>query len=1212
MRSEKRKERVRLDPPPTAVAPPPARRKGRKLFTFLLILAVFIALLPVVIAKTPLRDRLLSLVVPHNLLQLKVGDASLGWFTAPSLSAVEVKDSAGQLLLTAEAISTDRVPGTLLTNPRDLGVVQIVRPTLYVTMRPDGTNLEDVLHQLAATLGSDATSTTTGNAPSQPVAVAVQVIEGTILAEEVATGRRWRVANVDLQYDTHGIHGLLGRGKLSGQIETVGANQTVVPAGQFAISLQPGDAPGKQEFNCQAAGLELALVEPWLRRFVTAAEVSGVISAQGTASWMEGESPLPIDLVSSGSLTIDRLDATAPALAGDRVRLARVEMPWRLASKPAGIVIEDLQLHSELGQAAVRGVIDPAAWLSSTSADTATSATLAKHDVEMRGSLDLKQLAAMLPRAMRIREGTTITSGSVELMGRYQPADVGQLVTGSLRTANLTATNDGRPLSWDQPVNATFALRHVQAAWRVDTFQCDSDFLKIAATGTPQEFSATAQFDLNRLAEQLGQFVDLSGIEPTGTGTARVNWKQVGDEEFSAVAEGELSQLRVTLGDGAVWAEPQLTIRAESAGAIDPITKRPARVANGRAQLNGQGDQLDAQLTAPVELTSAAPAWPISVRASGSIARWLTRARPWLAMNGWQIDGQSELTTNVRVVNRTVDVTDTQLSINNLQATGHGWNINEPLVKASGDAHWDGLTGEVSATSAQFVTSAVSLAAKDVHYRPAQQGIDQLAGACAFRADLARLAAWQATPGQQPTYQTRGELLGNLRFAQQAGQITGELNANGQNFVLAQRSLSGPTAGTYETIWQEPQLSARGLANYDAAANRLRLDQFQVQSNTLQASASGEIEKLSTTADANLHGTVNYDLAQVTPLLRPYVGPGVQLTGREQARFALVGQLRDATQAAQFTTIASDPYRANTSPFSSQVAQPTVPWSRRLQGQLEVPWSGANVYGLPIGPGKLAAALGTGAIRIEPLSLTVGEGTLTAAPNIQLDPPPSQLTLPQGPLITNVRISPEVSEAMLKYMAPVLAGATQSEGQFSLQLEGARVPLDDTKRADVAGQMVVHSVRVVPGPMARDWVALARQIEAIAKRTSPSQNQVTLLTVQDQQVNFKVAEGRVYHQGMQFQIGDVTMQSEGSVGFDETLQLVLRIPIQDRWIEGQQFLVGLKGQSLAIPVTGTLNRPQMDQRAIAGLSQQLMQKAAGAAIGGELNKAFDKLFRPKQ
>ena len=56
---------------------------------------------------------------------------------------------------------------------------------------------------------------------------------------------------------------------------------------------------------------------------------------------------------------------------------------------------------------------------------------------------------------------------------------------------------------------------------------------------------------------------------------------------------------------------------------------------------------------------------------------------------------------------------------------------------------------------------------------------------------------------------------------------------------------------------------------------------------------------------------------------------------------------------------------------------------------------------------------------------------------------------------------------------------------------------------------------------------------------------------------------------------------------------------------------GLKGQSLKIPISGTLAQPRMDQSAVAGLSQQLLQGAAQQAIGGELNKALDKLFKTR-
>ena len=362
-----------------------------------------------------------------------------------------------------------------------------------------------------------------------------------------------------------------------------------------------------------------------------------------------------------------------------------------------------------------------------------------------------------------------------------------------------------------------------------------------------------------------------------------------------------------------------------------------------------------------------------------------------------------------------------------------------------------------------------------------------------------------------------------------------------------------------------------------------------MQSNTLQATAEGQIVHLTTTADTNASGTVNYDLAQVTPLLRPYVGDG------DSARRPRDGAVPSRRQL-----------RESGGPFGR---------ARCRRGSMR-PWTSANVYGLPIGAGRIAGALGEGQVRFDPLALAVAEGRLTADAAGAARSGADGTDAAAGPVITDVRISPEVSEGMLKYVAPVLSGATQSEGQFSLELDGARVPLADTKQGGRRRAADGSFRSRGPRSNGRDWVALARQIEAIAKRRDPTsprpRHPVTLLTVQDQQVKFHVVDGRVYHQGMQFQIGDVTMQSEGSVGFDETLQLVLQIPIQDRWIEGQQLLVGLKGQSLAVPVTGTLNRPQMDQRAIAGLSQQLLQKAAGQAIGGELNKAFDKLFKPRR
>jgi hypothetical protein len=53
--------------------------------------------------------------------------------------------------------------------------------------------------------------------------------------------------------------------------------------------------------------------------------------------------------------------------------------------------------------------------------------------------------------------------------------------------------------------------------------------LRVEAAGTQQQLTADASLDLNALSEQLGQFVDLSGVQLAGTGSAQVAREQPAD-----------------------------------------------------------------------------------------------------------------------------------------------------------------------------------------------------------------------------------------------------------------------------------------------------------------------------------------------------------------------------------------------------------------------------------------------------------------------------------------------------------------------------------------------------------------------------------------------------------------------------------------------------------------------------------------------------------
>jgi hypothetical protein len=282
-----------------------------------------------------------------------------------------------------------------------------------------------------------------------------------------------------------------------------------------------------------------------------------------------------------------------------------------------------------------------------------------------------------------------------------------------------------------------------------------------------------------------------------------------------------------------------------------------------------------------------------------------------------------------------------------------------------------------------------------------------------------------------------------------------------------------------------------------------------------------------------------------------------------------------------------------------------------LSGNAKVAWQSANIHGLLIGRGDLAASLGGGIIRFAPLDIPVSEGRLLAEPQIDLRTQPAMLRVQKGPLIENVRISPQMCQTWLKYVAPLLADATRAEGRFSVALDNARVPLPDQSRSDVHGELTIHNAHVGPGPLAQQFISLAEQVKSLIEGGAPGSGagaNSTWLVIPEQTVPFDVNEGRVRHRNLVVTSGDVQIKTSGTVGFDESLNLVAEVPIQDSWIAGKAYLNALQGTTIQVPVRGTLSRPKLDTNALRELSRQMIGGAARNALENELNRGLQRLF----
>ena len=1194
-------------------------RLGRvlpRVLSVLLLLAIVVALLPVLIAKSSLRNQCLQLWVPHDGLRLTSGGASISWFAPSAIYDLQLNDSAGQPLFTASVVKIDRSPLALLGNPRSLGTVSVESPVVYLRVRPDGSNWQDVLQALRKSHNEPIAEQQSSflELPSEIQAV-VRVTNAAVVVQDAATGQTWRIENTNAEFRSgqsdQGLMALTAAGRVVPGEDPVNPTPPVDSAGNVAegcFAVRLGQTPeGRNRFDCRCNRVPMGPLTPWLQNVTDRPQLLGWLTVEGFATWPAGHDLpaghafkagigiLPDRFASSGNLTIEELDFTAGSLAADRFRLRRVDAPWNIYTQGGEVLINELACRSEIGTLTAQGTIEWASLTGGTSRDV-----IAPQDFTLQGNLDLARLAEMLPNTLHIRPGTTITSGALNLAIRNQPLEGGHQLSGSLDAAQLVATSHGQVLRWEQPIRIDFETMLGGHQFRIDRLECVADFCRITAQGDAQNLRAEAQFDLSRLARQLGQFIDLGAWQPAGTGTAQLVWQKTADGKFAADSSFRLDHFSLQSGGTTVWEEPQLQITTTVQGALDQ-TGRLVRLDAGELQLRAEDDMLDATIQGVIDFKKESPLWSLAIRAQGHVGRWLARAHPIVNTTAWQVDGELDLNTELRLAADQLDVSSCKLVVTNLHGVGSGWQIDEPRVTLTGDLRWDGRQRQLVSRELQFVCSTAEVAGRDVQVVLPDEGLPVALGTLTVRADVARLGSLRSIPGQRPAWKTSGMVTGNLRFEGSQKQVRAELNLQGDNLTLAQLQ---PQGGGYETIWQEPVLTVTGQTTYQKQVELLSLDALQISSQTLTMTTSGTVARLQTTGDVNLRGTLDYDLARITALIKPYVGTTVEFQGREQATFDVVGPLLGVN--------------SNPAVPARLVSTSADHWAQALRAKFAAPWQGARVFGLTLGPGVVQGELASGSIRFAPLDFAVAQGRFSTAPVLKIAPAPGELTLPPGKLFTNVNVSPEVSDVMLKYIAPVLADATQSEGLFSMDLAAARLPLVDGQQADVAGTLEIHTIDVLPGSSTEQWVGLAQTVEDLLKNRNPqalvNRPPRKLLEIRDCAVPFRLVGGRVYHEGLEFHVGDVIVRSQGSVGLNQTLDLTVMIPIPDNWVADVPWLAGLLGQVVKIPVRGTLSRPAVDASAVMALSTQLLRGVAGGALGeelgGELNKALQKLFGP--
>jgi len=901
--------------------------------------------------------------------------------------------------------------------------------------------------------------------------------------------------------------------------------------------------------------VSLAVLEPLVRRLAPGTRLAGRLTGALECRWNSQQPEARAAL--RANITAEELRLSGRMFGKDEPALRRFHAEGLMAWQNGVVEFDRVTTESDVGTLSLSGTLDLAG----------RAAGKARSQYEVKGQLDLARLAAILPNTLRIEKDTQITSGLVRLALSSRPGQEGMVWNGRLESSNLTAISGGHQLTWQQPVLVTLAARQTAQGPVIDNLKCESSFLNIQASGAAGQLSASATFDVGKLASQSRGFVDLGGLRIAGDGSAQANWKRTGQGTFDANVQLRINGFQWTLPGQPAWNEDALVMTVSATGQLGPAER--SRLDTAVVKIESGSDLVEARLLEPVVDFARGQPLPLEIHSQGQLTRWPGRLGPWFSLKGWSAAGSYDLLTEAVLSPSAVQSRQARFTSTNFELKGPTFFIREPKADATLVGRWDRARRRIELENASLSTSTLSFAANRFLAALPQSGEPELSGTLTCQAALERLQATTITdPRTGPAWRMAGRLAGKAEFQQSGGMISGKVDGQISDLDIVHRS---------GQRYQDRDIRFAGQLSYNDVSRLLHVERAEFTSATARSTVSGKIANVTSQPDLQLTGQIDYDMDRLSQVIRATVGEGIRLGGRG----------------------------------SSPISYRGVWGSDKAVAAGALNWTWAQLYSFEIGAGSLQASLSNGMLDVQPIRVDCNQGRLLLAPHVRIAQQARELSLDPGRVVDQVRITPAMCRTLLQYFAPLLAGVTSAEGRFSVDLEGLRLPLNlagttapasgspfNWNGAEIAGKLAIHSAQIGPG-------YLIQELAQLFGKTNP------VYVMRESVIPFRVTKGRIYHQQMELTFNDVIIRTYGSVGLiDQTVALMVEMPIPPKWQTNKLVGAALKNQTIKLPISGYLGQMKIDRTALDQLARQVVQTATQNALESRLNKPLEKLLGP--
>jgi translocation and assembly module TamB len=643
---------------------------------------------------------------------------------------------------------------------------------------------------------------------------------------------------------------------------------------------------------------------------------------------------------------------------------------------------------------------------------------------------------------------------------------------------------------------------------------------------------------------------------------------------------------------------------------------------------------------------------------------------PSTVLEGVELGGFAKASAALAAQGGSWQITRAGGEVEKLTVMCNGRQISEPRAVVSAAGQWNPASGQVAISSAELLTPTLSLRTGGLALLPARGNgpvrsglgldrlgldhpgtdsrvtdsiVDRFRGKLQWQADVARLERWLVPAALASRWPAAGRAWGTAEILDTPIGMNVLVEATGSQLAIAStqpETRAGDAAGGKSRdstaavpLWSEPRATLMLEVTCPPAQTpeRMTVNQLKLESSTLAVVAAGSIGELSSRRMVELGGNVAYDWEQVSRLLTPWTGGRLRLAGAGARPFTLRGPLGElvatsdaaAADARQQLLLPEDwlpSARGVQAEKVSRVAVPLpLPTTRRSSTDLSdrlraisidtsAAWTAAEVAGFQFAPGEMPVRFFEGQLALGPFDLAASGGRLRGAPWLRLLPAPGELVVPPGRCLDRLVVTQQLCDRWVNWLVPLIGQSTHTQGLMSVDLAGARLPLADPFGGEASGQVIFENFESTPGERVQPLVNLIAKLQTAIDPRFAFGDKAVLLRVRPEPVSVRLADRRLWHEGLVIDAGQLVIRSAGSVAADGTLAMMVEVAFRGD-IMGATPVVGkLLRTPLVIPLKGTVHRPQFDARAIDVILARVMENTAEALIGPKLSRDLETLF----